>query len=620
MPPKPSTKVPMALNPAALGTKGRPNSANSKPVVNKPTIKDPKGPATTGKKGKRSPNPRAASAVMFVENVEVVENTEVKEDKRSKTSILDDMVVAATASAAHRRAKLEAEAEEWLAEATRNRDKEQNHNASKGGEITSRSRGAERPDRTGVAVQSGIPLGTGEWSEAFSRKRAMNRMTEAVAAAAAEAAASISSSPGLRSINGAASPPSLSASMFGVRGSGYNSSAIVAAIRQQQQLRPGSGSTTKSSLRSDLIPLEERHLHSSYYAFINATNHPERDATNTAVVTLEVPDVEVVGSDHGSEVDSPRTPAKGSRPPRPLTPSRAILTAKEDITTPTSSNAHSPLTPTLSENAHASGRAPDAAVSRPGLSDIKSNLEPHKPVQVTLVGCQSHDLAPYVAYCHSCQTPVCAMCLALDHTSAENAIHTTKQRPGGGAGISPPTGHDTEPLADFINGLVANVKAVKDHNEAIAQQLSSLEAAHPGMLQGLHGYINEEIDGLLKELEDKRAGLHGEVNATRASLLQMLSEELATCEAGLGQLTEGRHVLELLMEGEGTSHTHMGDLIHGTLSYDAFLEEADPALTVPPRVTEQLLLQLPIQSLQDVCDLVTWTEASLNSLPQIFPK
>eukprot|EP00744_Colponema_vietnamica_P015403 GILI01021586.1.p1 GENE.GILI01021586.1~~GILI01021586.1.p1 ORF type:complete len:621 (-),score=143.56 GILI01021586.1:102-1964(-) len=618
------TMIPAALSPTALNTKGRPSSASVKStssnVAAKASAKSSanKPGAKAGGKGKRSPNARSVSAVMFADNVNIVEpdNTD---DTNNKPSRLEMMVVEAAAQAANRRAKLEAEATEWLEATAKSRAKTgQDQGVSHGGESIVTARGPHLMDRSpgaGQAVLSGVPYSSGEWSEAFSRKRAMNRMTEAVAAAAAEAAASISSSstPGNSPLQAnnlrAKSPPALSASMFGVRGSGFDSSPIRAAMAQHQQETIRRNSSTKSSMLSELIPIEGRQQ--SPNRGNNSTAEPSADV---AVVTLNVPELEshaVAVNGSFGDCDSPRTPKgklmhSGSKPPRPTSPS--------NIT-------RSPSTPIRDEDPIMfESRLPSAAVGRPALSDIKSNVIQHVPVDVELVGCPEHDFAPFVAYCHSCQTPVCTMCLDLNHSvgsspSQSSGGHGKQQR------SSPQTsGHDTEPLADFINGLVSNVKAVKDRNEAIAQQLSSLEASHPSLLQGLHGYINEEMDGLLRTLEEKREGLHGEVNSMRGSLLHMLSEELATCERGLGQLTEGRHVLELMMEGEGTSHTHMGDLVHGSLPYDAFLLEADPILTAPPRVTEQLLLQLPIQSLQDVCDLVSWTEVSMNSQPQIFPK
>ena len=308
----------------------------------------------------------------------------------------------------------------------------------------------------------------------------------------------------------------------------------------------------------------------------------------------------------------------------------------------------------------------------------------HETVPLRIFGCAAHDWAPFVAYCLTCEAPICAMCTVLDHPSfvaeatpsagpapasksgsggsdgapASDAVAAdagtaavpplptaaaaatrkvtinetssgaaaTKQHqkqpssPAASASASPPQKrHRTVPLGDFVNGLAANIAAVTDQNTAVGQQLDALEAGHGALLGSLHSYIDEEIDGLLQTLAAKRASLRGEVGAVRSSLLAVLATELGACEAALGRLEEGRRVLGMVSEGAGTSHSRMGEIIHGTLPYDDFLLEADPPLHAPPRVTEQLLLQLPIRSLQDVCDLVTWTEASMGAAPQIFP-
>lgn len=137
--------------------------------------------------------------------------------------------------------------------------------------------------------------------------------------------------------------------------------------------------------------------------------------------------------------------------------------------------------------------------------------------------------------------------------------------------------------------------------------------------QQLHRYIDFELDDLRGTIEEKRLSLVDETEERAGQMRRMIDEEVERCEAELAAIEEGQLVLDAMSKREGIVQTRMGQLIHGRLSYDDFIVSADVPLHEPPKMLHMLGLQLPMQTLHEVCELMTWTPLSVAAAPQIFP-
>jgi hypothetical protein len=135
----------------------------------------------------------------------------------------------------------------------------------------------------------------------------------------------------------------------------------------------------------------------------------------------------------------------------------------------------------------------------------------------------------------------------------------------------------------------------------------------------LEGYSDDELASLEAVLETKRAQLLDEVQERARQMRKIVTDELMACEAELALIQKGQQVLGKLSKREGTIPGRLGQLICDKISFDEFIQEVDVPLHEAPRLQQMLELQLPTQSLQEVCDLISWTTVSVSSGAQIFP-
>lgn len=210
--------------------------------------------------------------------------------------------------------------------------------------------------------------------------------------------------------------------------------------------------------------------------------------------------------------------------------------------------------------------------------------------------CSEHTGEGLVGFCLECNAAVCPVCVGLLHKS-----------------------HRTAPLKDFISGFEDNIYAVEQRNHATLAQLEALEAALPGEAASLHRYIDVSTDRLFAQLKLKGRELHEEVRSRQLQTLKATDAEVRQCLDDLRRLQQGQLVLGALQAREGELEFHAGKVVHGGITFDEFMEDCTPDVSAPPRLTDQLQLQLPMQSLKEVCELLTWTDASLASQRQLFP-
>jgi hypothetical protein len=211
-------------------------------------------------------------------------------------------------------------------------------------------------------------------------------------------------------------------------------------------------------------------------------------------------------------------------------------------------------------------------------------------------GCALHSGESIVAYCKDCAAGICAMCQVVEHAT-----------------------HRMLSLSDATRSSTRQLKHMSQRSDIVRAQLDGLIQKVEPLQKELDMYINDELASLEEVLEAKRAQLIGEVQERAKQMRKIVMDELLACEAELAVIQKGQQVLGKMSRREGTIPGRLGQLICDKLSYDDFTTEVDVHLHEPPRLQQMLELQLPTQSLQEVCDLITWTTVSVSSGAQIFP-
>lgn len=212
------------------------------------------------------------------------------------------------------------------------------------------------------------------------------------------------------------------------------------------------------------------------------------------------------------------------------------------------------------------------------------------------LNCSEHITHRVSSYCQSCKHPICTVCAAIEHS-----------------------GHDiialTELMVLCMGGLSDDISA----NEKAAQTLICLANDVGPSTNALDQYIDRELNAMDSTLEAKRRSLHAEVDQRALEARRQLQEELSRVEAELHTLTTGASVLDCLSKRHGIVEDDLGGLISEAMTFDEFMARVDAPLHEPPRMLEMLGLQLPTQSLQEVCDLISWTNITAEPTRQIFP-
>lgn len=210
--------------------------------------------------------------------------------------------------------------------------------------------------------------------------------------------------------------------------------------------------------------------------------------------------------------------------------------------------------------------------------------------------CIAHPSQPTTKYCVPCSMGVCVVCAAIDHAQ-----------------------HEVVGLVELMVSLQGSLAAQVVSAEAVVTQLDKLIADVEPAAGALHLYIDEELDSIESTLETKRASLYSEVEARTQAARAQLSAELDQVSGEMQVLKSGQAVLEALSVQEGLIDHRLGGLICERMTFDEFMKEIEAPLHDPPRMLEMLGLQLPTQSLQEVCDLISWTSISAEPTRQIFP-
>lgn len=210
--------------------------------------------------------------------------------------------------------------------------------------------------------------------------------------------------------------------------------------------------------------------------------------------------------------------------------------------------------------------------------------------------CPQHSDHRVTSFCRDCNEVMCVVCTAIRHE-----------------------GHTVLGLTDLMVELQGDIKAVISKDRQTRVEVDDLITSVPATCQQLHDYIDRELNCVEETLEEKRAALHQEVEDRTNEAKRQLLKELAWVGKELNTLQTGAHVLEALSKRDGIVEGRLGGLITEKISFDEFMAEVDAPLHEPPRMLEMLALQLPTQSLQEMCDLITWTNISQEPTAQIFP-
>ncbi|CUG87377.1 zinc finger protein, putative [Bodo saltans] len=212
------------------------------------------------------------------------------------------------------------------------------------------------------------------------------------------------------------------------------------------------------------------------------------------------------------------------------------------------------------------------------------------------LSCSEHTGHRVSSYCQQCKRPICAVCCAIDHS-----------------------GHTVMALTDLMVECLGSLNEDIAKNEAAVQTLINLANEVGPSTTMLDQYIDRELNSMDSTLEAKRRSLHTEVDQRAQEARRQLQEELAWVERELHTLTTGAAVLDCLSKRHGVVEDDLGGLISEAMSFDEFMSHVDAPLHDPPRMLEMLGLQLPTQSLQEVCDLISWTNITAEPTRQIFP-
>ena len=210
--------------------------------------------------------------------------------------------------------------------------------------------------------------------------------------------------------------------------------------------------------------------------------------------------------------------------------------------------------------------------------------------------CAAHPTEPLVHYCNSCEAAVCPMCPAEAHD-----------------------GHALRTLHHVTTDLSRKYHRLKHETAHLTAQLEKLKAEVAPQRARLHAYVDDEVAALLGVVEERRRRLHEDVASRAQRMRDMLDREAAVCEAELRAITDGHRVLNCIAAGSGTVEGEAGLLVSGKVAFDDFVRLVNPPLHDAPRMLHLLGCQLPVQDLQEMCDLLDWTQASKESAEMIFP-
>lgn len=210
--------------------------------------------------------------------------------------------------------------------------------------------------------------------------------------------------------------------------------------------------------------------------------------------------------------------------------------------------------------------------------------------------CSEHKSHVVARYCRDCRVPICVVCSEIDHA-----------------------GHSIVGLTELKVELEGDLSDQLSQQMSILTQLERLLGEVAPQTSQLHQYTDRELDTVERTLEDKRRALHNEVNERAIEARRQMTEELRLVEHELAQLQSGAQVLDALSKRQGVVDGKLGGLICEKLTFDEFMGVVDAPPHDPPRMLEMLALQLPTQNLQEMCDLISWTNITVEPTQQVFP-
>ena len=211
--------------------------------------------------------------------------------------------------------------------------------------------------------------------------------------------------------------------------------------------------------------------------------------------------------------------------------------------------------------------------------------------------CPAHPTEPLLQFCTTRVIAICTVCTA----TAEH------------------DGHHVQTLSSLTYATVRDLRNLKGETAERVLTLNQIKADAVPRAQQLHDYVDDEVSGIHEILAEKQAQLHRDVTHRAQRMKAMLDDEIAACEAELSCITDGEHVMDAVAMSEGVVSAPVGQLIHGNLSFTDFAAQVNPRLHDPSDMRHLLGLQLPITSLHEMCELLHWTESSIQDCPTVFP-
>jgi hypothetical protein len=213
--------------------------------------------------------------------------------------------------------------------------------------------------------------------------------------------------------------------------------------------------------------------------------------------------------------------------------------------------------------------------------------------------CPRHEFAPVVKYCTRCSTAVCPVCI-------DSAEHDTHQ-------------FEIVSLNDLSSQKNATSKQKWERTDALIAELDRLITDVPILQQQLHRRVDEELDDVIRAIDQREAALLADVDRRTENFQQTLVAEIERCEKELAAVQDIQHTLTLMAERGGDTNGEGANLLRSKISYRQYLEKCDAPLSQPKPLYHPLKLLLNTETLVDQCSSINWTENSLASCPQIYP-
>ena len=214
-------------------------------------------------------------------------------------------------------------------------------------------------------------------------------------------------------------------------------------------------------------------------------------------------------------------------------------------------------------------------------------------------GVPGHGFEPLLWYCATCRLPLCNLCRVEAHGAGHETVSFDE--------ITAPT----------LRRLAQLGREVDERQSALAQ------IDVPRLVERLCQTVDSEMAYLDARLARRCDEIKQDVRDRAARMRQEIEDEVRVCEDYLQKVQDTMDVLQCINVGEEPSqHPLFVPLMNGHISCSHFLRAAAPVdRYTAPRIVDNLrLLELPSSSVLEACRHYNWTELSLSSVPELYPR